>query len=757
VADGTRADAQRLGRGGDAAEARDQREGAQRVEGDRHQIRSTGWKNIALPGPAQAGTNMEVIPPRPAMHHHPPPQTARAVLAVAVATGLFTAVFASEKLAREVWPGIALLTVQIMALRYVGGLATVVAAIGLAGVAPAQLRSRQVGIHALRAACGMAAGGMIIAASAAMPLVDATALSLMSAVFMIGIGVAFFGDRIGWRRALAIGLCVAGAVAIVFSRGAFRSFSPDYLWPAALALASALFAAIEGALIKRLAVSEATLGVLLHVNAFGALFSGLGAWLVWQPIPPARSFSRSSRSARWRSSPRRSTSTAIAGPIFRSSRRSTTSGSSSPPSSASCSSTRAFRFRSSSAPSSCFAAACSSPGSGAPRSVAARGGVLDGGLQESERRRIAQAGWQDDQVAPIPPDRHAPVRGTTMERSAPDLATYVRTPLAEAHVAHLREIGEIVTFAPGDTLVAFGAPNEALFYILEGEAAAYDEVIGTRYGNATLGPTQFTGEMSFLTGGRALLTNKAETPVTAIRVPRAAMLEALAAIPEMSDIVVTVFAARRRRLVESEQAGLTLMGAEADRAVRRIEAFAAQNRIPYRAHALGSVEAAAMATRCGIAPGAPAVVLGERDVVADPTPREIARRLGLDLAVEEGARFDVVIVGGGPAGLAAGVYAGAEGLRGLVIDALAVGGQAATSSRIENYMGFPTGISGADLCARGEIQALKFGTRFAVPRQVTDVRTTGSGFELTLDDGVAVEAGAVVVATGVRSGRAAGR
>jgi thioredoxin reductase (NADPH) len=317
-------------------------------------------------------------------------------------------------------------------------------------------------------------------------------------------------------------------------------------------------------------------------------------------------------------------------------------------------------------------------------------------------------------------------------------------------VGHLRAIGEVVTFAPGETMVAFGAPNEAFFYILEGEAAAYDEVTGTRYGAATLGPTQFTGEMSFLTGGRALLTNRAETPLTAIRVPRAAMLEALAAIPEMSDIVVTVFAARRRRLIESGQAGITLIGAEADRAVRRVEAFAAQNRIPYRAHPLASPEAAEMATRCGIAPGAPAVVLGEREVVADPTPRELARRLGLDLAVEEGARFDVVIVGGGPAGLAAGVYAGAEGLSGLVIDELALGGQAATSSRIENYMGFPTGISGADLCARGEIQALKFGARFAVPRRVTAARAVPGGFALTLDDGVAVEAGAVVVATGVQ-------
>ena len=100
--------------------------------------------------------------------------------------------------------------------------------------------------------------------------------------------------------------------------------------------------------------------------------------------------------------------------------------------------------------------------------------------------------------------------------------------------------------------------------------------------------------------------------------------------------------------------------------------------------------------------------------------------------------------------LAAAVYAGAEGLRALVIDELAVGGQAATSSRIENYMGFPTGISGADLCARGEIQAMKFGTRFAVPRRVMGVEKAASGFSLTLDDGIAITARAIVVATGVQ-------
>jgi thioredoxin reductase (NADPH) len=246
------------------------------------------------------------------------------------------------------------------------------------------------------------------------------------------------------------------------------------------------------------------------------------------------------------------------------------------------------------------------------------------------------------------------------------------------------------------------------------------------------------------------LTNRAHTAVTAIRVPRDAMLQAMADIPEMSDIIVTVFAARRRRLIESGQAGLTLIGADEDRAVRRLEAFATQNRIPFRSIAIGSTEARALAERCGVPEDKAAVVLGQRSVLTEMTPQALARRLGLDLAVEEGAAFDLIIVGAGPAGLAAAVYAGAEGLRALVIDELAVGGQAATSCRIENYMGFPTGISGADLCARGEIQALKFGTRFAVPRRVAGISRRDPGFTLTLDDGGTVHATAVVVATGVQ-------
>jgi thioredoxin reductase (NADPH) len=337
-----------------------------------------------------------------------------------------------------------------------------------------------------------------------------------------------------------------------------------------------------------------------------------------------------------------------------------------------------------------------------------------------------------------------------MERYAPDLQTYVRTPLSAHHVARLRAAGEVVHFATGETLIDLDTVPTPFFYILEGEAAPFDAVTGEPYSTTTLGPTQFAGELSFLTGGRSLLVTRAASDVTAIRVERDVMLALMAREPEMSDIIITVFAARRRRLAESGRAGLTLIGAEADRQVRRVEAFATQSRIPHRSHALGSAEALAMASACGIEPGTPAVVLGESAVITNPSPRRVAQAVGLDLAVAEGEQFDVAIVGAGPSGLAAGVYAGAEGLRALVIDANAVGGQAATSSRIENYMGFPTGISGADLCARGEIQALKFGTRFAVPRQVCALQRTDTGFTLELDDGVSVAARAVVVASGVQ-------
>jgi thioredoxin reductase (NADPH) len=229
------------------------------------------------------------------------------------------------------------------------------------------------------------------------------------------------------------------------------------------------------------------------------------------------------------------------------------------------------------------------------------------------------------------------------------------------------------------------------------------------------------------------------------------MLTLMSRIPEMSDIVITVFSARRRRQLDDRDGVLRLIGEDADRNVRRIAEFANRNRIPYTSLPLGSPEAEAIAHSCSIAPAQPAVIFGRNVVVTDPTPDKVARLVGLNLDFQNDETFDVLIVGAGPAGVAAGVYAGAEGLSALVVEDIAIGGQAGTSSRIENYMGFPTGISGADLVWRGEVQAMKFGTRFSMPRRVVRLDELEEGsFCATFDNGQRVRAKAVVVATGVQ-------
>ena len=337
-----------------------------------------------------------------------------------------------------------------------------------------------------------------------------------------------------------------------------------------------------------------------------------------------------------------------------------------------------------------------------------------------------------------------------MESLAQNLREMQRTPLTEEHVRRLRRIGEACTWRAGELVQRPGERATHFVYVEEGEIEVLDPFTGRREVEFTLGPGQFMGEITFLWGGTWFLSMRAVADVRAIAVPREAMLELMRDVPEISDIVITVFSARRRRLIEDGDSALTLVGAEADRDLRRIQAFAGRNRIPSRHYELGTEEATALAERCGVAPGEPFVVFGDGAVVEDPTPRAIATRLGLDLELAGGEAVDVLVVGGGPAGVSAGVYAGAEGLRALVIEDLTVGGQAGTSSRIENYMGFPTGISGADLCWRGEVQALKFGTRFAVPRRAARVERQEEGFCVTLEDGDTVCARAVVVATGVQ-------
>jgi len=343
-----------------------------------------------------------------------------------------------------------------------------------------------------------------------------------------------------------------------------------------------------------------------------------------------------------------------------------------------------------------------------------------------------------------------------METIGADLNQMQRTPLAPSHVAALRAAGTAAFYPQGAIVARTGDPIDRFVYVEEGEIEAVNSFTDERLVPSTLGPTQFMSEIALLSGGAWSLQMRAVRDTKVIEVPRQAMLTLMAQIPEMSDIIITVLSARRRRQLDSNDSSLRLIGEEQSRAVRRIAEFASRNRIPYSSLPLGSAEAEATATSCAVPPGETAVIFGRNIVVSDPTPDKVARLLGLNRDFADDETFDLLIVGGGPAGVAAAVYAGAEGVCALVVEDVAIGGQAGTSSRIENYMGFPTGISGADLVWRGEVQAMKFGTRFAMPRRVARLeQLEDASFCAIFESGQRVRAKAVIVATGVQYRRPA--
>jgi thioredoxin reductase (NADPH) len=338
-----------------------------------------------------------------------------------------------------------------------------------------------------------------------------------------------------------------------------------------------------------------------------------------------------------------------------------------------------------------------------------------------------------------------------VEKIGQDLLALQRIPLAASHIAAIRKAGTEVRYPAGVVLVRPGDVVENFVYVEEGEIEVLNAFTGERLIAATLGPTQFMAEISFLAGGSWSMAFRAAQDTRVIQVPRAAMLTLMAHIPEMSDIIITVLAARRRKQLEMGFSSLVLIGEESDRDIRRIAEFAGRNRVPYAAHPLGSAEARAVALSCSADPNRPAVIFGKDMVITDPTPEKIARLIGLNQDLVDDEAIDVLIVGGGPAGVSAGVYAGAEGLSALVVEDIAIGGQAGTSSRVENYMGFPTGISGADLVWRGQVQAMKFGTRFAMPLRVEALtKLDGGAFCATFNNGRRVRSSAVVIATGVQ-------
>jgi thioredoxin reductase (NADPH) len=220
---------------------------------------------------------------------------------------------------------------------------------------------------------------------------------------------------------------------------------------------------------------------------------------------------------------------------------------------------------------------------------------------------------------------------------------------------------------------------------------------------------------------------------------------------ELSDVLLSALDARRGLLTGLGEGGLVLAGDDG-RDLHRLQEFAERNQIPYRTVLRSDPSAwADLAKTCALPPAGTAVVTGQRRVMNAPTTRDLATALGIDLwGIADGSRCDLLVVGAGPAGLAAAVYGSSEGLDTIVVEDVAIGGQAGSSSRIENYLGSYRGVSGVELARAGMLQAVKFGTRLVSPRSVTGLSPVPGGFRVRLDDEHDVLTSAVIIATGAR-------
>ena len=312
----------------------------------------------------------------------------------------------------------------------------------------------------------------------------------------------------------------------------------------------------------------------------------------------------------------------------------------------------------------------------------------------------------------------------------------------------LRSSGEELHPEPGELLWDAGDPTD-LHLVLTGGVLLVDRR-EDRVG-FVIEAGDFVGELGMLMGHRSFFQGVAMAETTILRV-RVEELRRLVEISgELSDVVLSALDARRRFLSRKGEGGLVLAGDD-DRDLHRLQDFAERNQIPYRTVLRSNPSAwSELAQTCALPETGTAVVTAQRRVMTAPTTRDLATALGIDLwGIADGARCDLLVVGAGPAGLAAAVYGASEGLDVVVVEDVAIGGQAGSSSRIENYLGFYRGVSGVELARAAMLQAVKFGTRLLSPRSVTGLSQVPGGFRVRLDDEHDILASAVVIASGVR-------
>lgn len=321
--------------------------------------------------------------------------------------------------------------------------------------------------------------------------------------------------------------------------------------------------------------------------------------------------------------------------------------------------------------------------------------------------------------------------------------------LSSAQIQRLVAHGHVRSVHVGEVLVEPGARETPIFVVISGEL----EAVRPSFGQETLirifGPGQFTGELNTLSGRRAIARIRARHDGEIVEIARDEVLTLVQADAELSEILMRAFILRRAELLAQGIGDVTLVGSSYSADTLRIKEFLTRNGHPYTYINLEqdpAVQNFLDHFHVSIAE-TPVVICRGETVLRNPTNHKLAGCLGFNEEIDETQVRDLVIVGAGPAGLAAAVYGASEGLDVLLLETYSPGGQAGSSSRIENYLGFPTGISGNELAGRAYTQAQKFGVQMVLAR-VSGLKCDGKRYTIGLEDGTSIASKTIVIATG---------
>lgn len=336
-------------------------------------------------------------------------------------------------------------------------------------------------------------------------------------------------------------------------------------------------------------------------------------------------------------------------------------------------------------------------------------------------------------------------------------ADHVFPTLTPPQLARIAAHGRVRRVAEGEVLLEPGEQSARIFVVTEGQVEVIRPTEATDELVALFGPGQFTGEVAMLSGRRGLARIRAGTAGEVIEVGRDALLALIQSDGELSEILMRAFILRRVELIAHGVGDVVLLGSNHCQGTLRIREFLTRNGYPHTMLDLDREAAVQeLLDRFHVtAADVPVVICRGTIVLRNPTNQQIADCLGFNDAIDRTQLRDVVIVGAGPAGLAAAVYGASEGLDVLVLESTAPGGQAGASSRIENYLGFPTGISGQELAARAYNQATKFGAELMVGNDAKRLTCDRKPYSIELDDGPRVPARALIIASGAQYRRLA--